>query len=67
MRQDYRLRDEGPDHQKEFTATVYLDGRAYGSGTGRSKKEAEQQAAGEAFSRLSREASDVEGGIRGAS
>ncbi|MEP6476013.1 MAG: ribonuclease III [Actinomycetota bacterium] len=64
---EYRLRDEGPDHQKEFTAMVYLDGRAYGSGTGRSKKEAEQQAAGEAFSRLSQEASDVEGGIRGAS
>ncbi len=64
---DYRLRDEGPDHEKEFTATVYLAGRSYGKGRGRSKKEAEQQAAREAFSRLSSEASDVEGGSRGAS
>jgi ribonuclease III len=49
---DYRLQERGPDHQKEFTATVYLDGEALGLGTGRSKKEAEQQAAGEAFARL---------------
>ena len=64
---EYRLRDEGPDHEKEFTATVYLGGREYGQGTGRSKKEAEQQAAREAFARLSSEAPDVEGGTRGAS
>jgi ribonuclease-3 len=64
---EYRLRDEGPDHEKEFTATVYLGGREYGQGTGRSKKEAEQQAAREAFARLSSEAPDVEEGTRGAS
>jgi ribonuclease III len=64
---DYRLSDEGPDHEKEFTATVYLGGRPYGEGTGRSKKEAEQQAAREAFTRLSSEALDVEGGTGGAS
>jgi ribonuclease III len=64
---EYRLRDVGPDHEKEFTATVYLGGREYGQGTGRSKKEAEQQAARGAFARLSSEASDVEGGTRGAS
>jgi ribonuclease-3 len=63
---DYRLRDEGPDHEKEFTATVYLGGRPYGRGTGRSKKEAEQQAAQEAFARLSSEG-EPEGGTRGAS
>jgi ribonuclease-3 len=50
---DYRLEDRGPDHQKEFTATVYLDGEAMGRGIGRSKKEAEQQAAREAHRRLS--------------
>ena len=49
---EYRLQDRGPDHEKEFTAVVYLDGEPYGSGTGRSKKEAEQQAAREAFARL---------------
>src|SRR5207245_2443674 len=37
---------------KEFTATVYLAGREYGRGTGRSKKEAEQRAAREAHARL---------------
>jgi ribonuclease III len=50
---DYRLQERGPDHEKEFTATVYLDGEPLGRGTGRSKKEAEQQAAGEAFHRIS--------------
>ncbi len=49
---EYRVHEEGPDHQKVFTATVYLEGHAYGTGTGRSKKEAEQRAAREAFGRL---------------
>jgi ribonuclease III len=49
---DYRVVERGPDHQKEFTATVYVGGRELGSGVGRSKKEAEQQAAREAFTRL---------------
>jgi ribonuclease-3 len=49
---DYRITERGPDHQKEFTATVHLGGRAWGSGIGRSKKEAEQQAAYEAYVRL---------------
>ena len=49
----YRLEERGPDHQKEFTATVFLAGEALGSGTGRSKKEAEQQAAREAHARIS--------------
>jgi ribonuclease-3 len=64
---EYRLRDVGPDHEKEFTATVFLGGSEYGQGTGKSKKEAEQQAAREAFARLSSEASNVEEGTRGAS
>ena len=49
---EYRVAERGPDHEKEFTATVYLSGRHLGSGTGRSKKEAEQHAAREAFDRL---------------
>jgi ribonuclease III len=53
---DYRISEEGPDHQKEFTATVYLAGKAWGRGRGRSKKEAEQQAAQEAFVKLSEQA-----------
>jgi ribonuclease III len=49
---EYRIEDQGPDHEKEFTATVFLGGEPFGTGTGRSKKEAEQQAAEEAFRRL---------------
>jgi ribonuclease III len=52
----YRVHEEGPDHDKRFTATVFLAGEAYGTGQGRSKKEAEQQAAREAYVRLSAEA-----------
>ncbi len=49
---EYRIAERGPDHEKEFTATVYLAGEPWGTGTGRSKKEAEQQAAHEAYRRL---------------
>lgn len=49
---DYRVTERGPDHQKEFTATVYFDGEPWGRGEGRSKKEAEQQAAREAHEKL---------------
>ena len=52
---EYRITDQGPDHEKEFTATVLLEGREWGSGTGRSKKEAEQRAAAEALSRIAAE------------
>jgi ribonuclease-3 len=55
----YRVEERGPDHAKEFTATVFLDGQQYGKGRGRSKKEAEQQAARQAFDRLSSEGDEV--------
>ena len=50
---EYRLEERGPDHEKEFTATVHLGGEPMGTGIGRSKKEAEQQAAREAYTRIS--------------
>ena len=50
---EYRLEERGPDHEKEFTATVHLGGEPMGTGTGRSKKEAEQRAAAQAFARMS--------------
>ena len=50
---EYRLEERGPDHEKEFTATVHLGGGPMGTGIGRSKKEAEQQAAREAYTRIS--------------
>lgn len=49
---EYRIAERGPDHEKEFSAIVYLDGRELGRGTGRSKKEAEQRAAQQANARL---------------
>lgn len=39
------LREEGPDHRKTFTAAVMYKGKILGTGSGRSKKEAEQTAA----------------------
>lgn len=41
--------ESGPDHAKQFTMEVRLNGEAVGSGTGRSKKEAEQMAARAAY------------------
>ena len=42
---EYELRDEGPDHAKRFYAVVRLGGEPKGHGEGRSKKQAEQDAA----------------------
>jgi len=46
------VREEGPVHERTFTAQVLLDERALGEGSGNSKKEAEQQAAQEALLRM---------------
>lgn len=49
----YEIIDEkGPDHNKRFTAQVSSNGRVMGIGTGKSKKEAEQNAALEALEKL---------------
>ena len=50
---EYRVDEEGPDHLKQFTATVIIGGRRFGSGGGRTKKEAEQKAAEAAWRALS--------------
>ncbi|CDQ40147.1 ribonuclease III [Virgibacillus salexigens] len=42
----YKIVEErGPSHHKEFVANVFLKDEVYGSGVGRTKKEAEQRAA----------------------
>lgn len=41
--------ENGPDHEKAFTVEVHLNSNRIGVGTGRSKKQAEQQAAKEAL------------------
>ncbi len=49
----YVTEGEGPDHDRIFTAAVYVNGNVAGRGTGRTKKAAEQVAAVEACGALS--------------
>ncbi len=51
---DYLISEAGPDHDKQFTAKVIVNGQEFGTGTGKSKKTAEQNAAKEAFEKLSK-------------
>lgn len=44
--------ENGPDHLKEFTVAVIVDGKKLGSGHGHSKKDAEQKAARESLLQL---------------
>ncbi|MBE6751686.1 MAG: ribonuclease III [Ruminococcaceae bacterium] len=44
--------EEGPDHDKTFVFRVKLNGEIIGEGKGKSKKEAEQNAAGNALNKL---------------
>ncbi len=46
------LKEEGPAHHKSFTIEVKVDNIIYGIGTAPSKKEAEQEAAKDALSKL---------------
>ncbi|MGI9157458.1 MAG: ribonuclease III [Marmoricola sp.] len=57
---EYVIQDDGPDHEKTFTAQVRVGERLHGHGVGRSKKEAEQQAAESAYRTLSEEFSAEE-------
>ncbi|MCR4806165.1 MAG: ribonuclease III [Lachnospiraceae bacterium] len=47
--------ESGPDHHKIYSVKVLVDGREYGSGSGSSKKRAEQNAAYEALKRFKEE------------
>lgn len=49
---EYLVAESGPDHAKSFRASVRIGGEPLGHGTGRTKKEAEQQAAEAAWSVL---------------
>jgi len=48
----YLVEEEGPDHAKRFDAVVIIDGAQRGSGRGRSKKQAEQAAARDAWEQI---------------
>jgi len=49
---EYLIEESGPDHAKTFVARVRVADQIYGQGSGRSKKEAEQQAAETAWRTL---------------
>ena len=59
----YVLESEGPDHDKRFTAEVHVGARVFPGGSGRSKKEAEQEVAEIAWRAIM---SDQTGGGSGA-
>ena len=48
----YEITSTGPDHDKTFSAVVFVGEDALGQGTGRTKKEAEQKAAEQAWAVL---------------
>ncbi len=53
---DYQLiAAHGPDHKKEFEVAVFIDGKRYASAVGKSKKQAQQEAAQIALSKLQKE------------
>ncbi|GAB3496027.1 ribonuclease III family protein [Flexivirga lutea] len=60
----YRVEEDGPDHDKTFTATVLICEEALGHGVGRNKKSAEQQAAETAWKTLKRRADAAEEAAR---
>lgn len=51
---EYRVTESGPDHDKSFEAVAIVNGSAYKSGSGKSKREAEQEAARLAYEELSK-------------
>lgn len=52
---EYRLvNEEGPAHDKTFEVNVVIDDIVYGHGVGKTKKEAEQKAAYDAFSKCAK-------------
>lgn len=55
----YEVSADGPDHDRRFTAVVYVGGEPYGNGEGKSKKAAETDAAAQAWTALDAEALDA--------
>lgn len=49
---DYQVtKEEGPDHSKTFFVDLIINGQVYGSGSGKTKKQAEQNAARQVLER----------------
>jgi len=47
-----QLSQSGPEHQKSFLVATEVNGKRYSSAWGKSKKEAEQRAAGNALRQI---------------
>jgi ribonuclease III len=58
------LAAEGPPHERHFTCAALVDGEQLGTGDGRSKKAAEQEAAREALEKLAPELDALEAGAQ---
>ena len=56
----YEVSSEGPDHDRRFSAVVYVGGEVWGRGTGRSKKAAQTDAAAQAWTALDAQPVPVE-------
>jgi ribonuclease-3 len=52
---EYLVSEDGPDHDKNFTAVAMVEGLSVGEGVGKSKREAEQIAARIAYESLKNE------------
>ncbi len=63
---EYLVEESGPDHQKSFRAVARVGGQVWGEGEGRTKKEAEQQAAEAAWTAISARVSAAAEGADGA-
>ena len=53
------LKESGPDHDKQFQASVIIKGEVKGLGWGKSKKEAEQEAAKNALEEINKMSNDI--------
>jgi ribonuclease-3 len=49
------IKEIGPEHNKHFVIEVLIDGKVYGKGHGKTKKEASQRAAEETLNQLNPE------------
>jgi ribonuclease-3 len=49
---EYQVSETGPDHDKSFTAVAMVSGEPIATGSGKSKREAEQSAARSALEKL---------------
>ncbi|MGC4190013.1 MAG: ribonuclease III [Thermomicrobiales bacterium] len=57
------IAEEGPDHARQFTVAVVLEDRQIGVGKGRSKREAQQEAARQALVTLGQDDREEDAGV----